>query len=254
MFCDIMVIRFGSGLYGTGIDYEDDPPAHIQSDGKPIETVHCPILEFRVVNTNGDVSGNEIIDAQIQCISWTSSETVSLGSTREFVRLDSKRRNSLRFSFRKQKDFPCSISQCTIELLNPTHPFFQHIWTAQHVLNASSPLLTNDMKHMIEQHGGRWPRKCNDHRIIRENLCFDEIVVTMNGVYNLSGTQVYGGKTYKPKDVIVGYEFVQAITKGDDGNIVIEADSLHDVAPQKGDDPGEPLGMIKLNVDVEVDG
>jgi hypothetical protein len=245
LFSDIVVVRFGSGLYGSGVDYEDDEL--IQTVGE-VETVPCPIMEFRILNTTGNTLGAEIIDAQVNCIAWSSSETVPLDSRCDITHVGGSGRGRIQFSFRREKGTSCTISQGSLNFVNPTHPYFQHIWTVQHILNESSPLITNSMKEEIQRYGGRWPKAYSNFQGIRQNILFDEIVVSLSGVYNLSGTTVYGGKTYYNHDLIVGYEFVQAVSKGEYGKILIESDQFNDIVRQIGDDEGELLRCLHDDV------
>jgi len=128
-----------------------------------------------------------------------------------------------------------------LKLVNPEHPYFRRVWTVRHVLNEMSPLLTNRVKKLIKKNGGLWPIHMSNYESIRNNLKFDQLIVSMKGVSNLSGYTVYMQKVYDYVDVVVGYEFVHVLSQRPDGTVVTEMEYLDDVVEQKGDDCGEPL-------------
>jgi hypothetical protein len=74
------------------------------------------------------------------------------------------------------------------------HPFFKRVWHARHVLNEHSPLLSHKIRRQIRKNGGSWPKKLNSAKSIRQCLQFNQILVSLNGVSNVSASAVYAQK------------------------------------------------------------
>lgn len=74
------------------------------------------------------------------------------------------------------------------------HPFFKRVWLARHVLDEYSPILTPKVRKMIRKNGGSWPEKLNSYNGVRESLQFNQILVSLNGVSNISASDVYAQK------------------------------------------------------------
>jgi hypothetical protein len=88
------------------------------------------------------------------------------------------------------------------------HPFMKRVWTIQHVLDASSPLISHTARSMIEQNNGCWPRELNNYEAIRKHLHFHEIIVNFSGTANVSGSTVFAVKVYE----FFEYVFVQDLS------------------------------------------
>jgi hypothetical protein len=99
------------------------------------------------------------------------------------------------------------------------HPFFKRVWLARHVLDEMSPILKPRVCRQIRRNGGRWPISLYNWNAIRASLQFNQILVSLNGVSNVSASDVYAQKIYDFVDVNVGYQFVNILYKDTDGTL-----------------------------------
>jgi hypothetical protein len=97
------------------------------------------------------------------------------------------------------------------------HPFFKRVWLARHVLDETSPILKPRVRRQIRRHGGSWPERLCTWNAIRDSLQFNQILVSLNGVSNVSASDVYAQKIYDFVDINVGYQFVNILYKDTDG-------------------------------------
>jgi hypothetical protein len=74
------------------------------------------------------------------------------------------------------------------------HPFFKRVWLARHVLDEHSPILKPRVRRLIRRNGGGWPENLNSYDGIRDSLQFNQILVSLNGVSNISASDVYAQK------------------------------------------------------------
>lgn len=81
-----------------------------------------------------------------------------------------------------------------MEIEASEHPFFRRVWVARHVLDADSPILKHKIRRLIRKNGNRWPSKLNNARDIRDSLHFNQILVSLTGVSNISACDVYAQK------------------------------------------------------------
>ena len=120
------------------------------------------------------------------------------------------------------------------------HPFFKRVWIGRHVLNGESPLVRPRVKRLIRKNNGYWPNELNNYSAVRGSLNFNKILVSLNGVSNLSAQGVYAQKIYDFVDMNVGYQFVNTLYKDVDGALKVDTDLINDVRQQHGGG-GEPL-------------
>lgn len=120
------------------------------------------------------------------------------------------------------------------------HPFFKRVWIGRHVLNRESPLVRPRVKRLIRKNNGYWPEELNNFTDVRKSLLFNQILVSLNGVSNLSAQEVYAQKIYDFVDVNIGYQFVNTLYKDDAGILKVDTDLINDVREQQGGG-GEPL-------------
>jgi hypothetical protein len=120
------------------------------------------------------------------------------------------------------------------------HPFFKRVWLARHVLDDSSPILKPRVRRQIRRNNGHWPEKLNNHTSIRDSLQFNQILVSLNGVSNVSASDVYAQKIYDFVDINVGYQFVNILYRDTDSSLKVDTDLINDVREQNGGG-GEPL-------------
>ena len=97
------------------------------------------------------------------------------------------------------------------------HPFFKRVWLARHVLDETSPILKPRVRRQIRRHNGAWPERLCTWNAIRDSLQFNQILVSLNGVSNVSASDVYAQKIYDFVDINVGYQFVNILYKDTDG-------------------------------------
>jgi hypothetical protein len=81
-----------------------------------------------------------------------------------------------------------------MEIEASEHPFFRRVWVARHILDAESPILKHKVRRLIRKNGNRWPPKLNNARDIRDSLHFNQILVSLTGVSNISACDVYAQK------------------------------------------------------------
>ena len=96
------------------------------------------------------------------------------------------------------------------------------------------------MKRLIRKNNGYWPEELNNFTDVRKSLLFNQILVSLNGVSNLSAQEVYAQKIYDFVDVNIGYQFVNTLYKDDAGILKVDTDLINDVREQQGGG-GEPL-------------
>jgi hypothetical protein len=110
--------------------------------------------------------------------------------------------------------------------------------------NSSSlvqPILKPNVRKEIQKNGGFWPAKRANHAAIRRSLKFNQILVSLNGVSNVSASDVYAQKIYDFVDINIGYQFVNILYRDPtDGSLVVDIDLINDVREQNGGG-GEPL-------------
>jgi hypothetical protein len=112
------------------------------------------------------------------------------------------------------------FSKMTIEAGD--HPFFKRVWLARHVLDEHSPIVTPRVRRLIRKNSGFWPAKLNKHEAVRDSLKFNQILVSLNGVSNVSASDVYAQKIYDFVDINVGYQFVNILYRDSDGTLGVD--------------------------------
>lgn len=106
---------------------------------------------------------------------------------------NSRYRNNSSRSIRQSNSTTHLYYKMMIE--TPDHPFFKRVWVARHVLDESSPLLEQRVKDMIRHNNNEWPyHKLNTADDIRNSLSFTDILVSLNGISNISASSVYAQK------------------------------------------------------------
>lgn len=120
------------------------------------------------------------------------------------------------------------------------HPFFKRVWLGRHVLDDTSPILKPKVRRQIRRNQGYWPERLNSYEAVRNSLQFNQILVSLNGVSNVSAADVYAQKIYDFVDINVGYQFVNILYKDSDDTLKVDPDLINDVREQHGGG-GEPL-------------
>lgn len=228
IFSDPLLIRFGSGVSNLDTPYSNGSG----SDEDNTVPVPFPTLEFRVVNRLYNEPGGEIMDALLNVVAnknavsgsdlnvegWSddarsrpatdaSSDTHDLGgSSHHYSNIKSSQTLRNEFNDTKlQSEGRIIDDDLTSILVNkhifskmeieaPEHPFFRRVWVARHVLDADSPILKYKVRQQIRKNGNRWPTKLNNAQGIRDSLQFNQILVSLTGVSNISACDVYAQK------------------------------------------------------------
>jgi len=138
----------------------------------------CPTLKIQLVNELANKLRGEIMDATLKVV---ASKSIGLNDT------------STRF--------------VKVELKEFEHPFFKRVWQGRHILNQHSVLLTPAARRRIADNAGFWPREWTKPDKLRSCLNFEELIVTLTGISNISASTVHAYKTYRFGDLLVGYEF-----------------------------------------------
>jgi Ion channel len=131
-----------------------------------------------------------------------------------------------------------------LDIETDTHPFFKRVWIVRHVLDETSPLVSHEARCRIKENNGYWPEEFNNWQSIREHVNFLEIIVSLSGTMNVSGSTVYGLKVYDYVDMNVGYTFATLFTKDAHGKMIVDKVLLNDVRAQAGGGE-EPLQAQK---------
>jgi hypothetical protein len=269
VFSDPIVIRYGSGVEAH---IEDDEDEYTESRKKKIP---CPVLEFRIVNRLFNDVGGEIIDATLNVVASMEADNEATGKDPGLDRNDTMRSSNhfgddtfdslhsfdskevsnqrrvldgfLKKALTRKK---ATDSDPSPRLLSKRifskmmmeaseHPFFKRVWLARHILDENSPLIKQKTRRVIRKCGGYWPEHLNSYQGVQESLSFNQILVSLNGVSNISASDVYAQKIYDHGDVNIGYEFVNLLYRdGDD--LKVDIDLINDVREQHGGG-GEPL-------------
>ena len=96
---------------------------------------------------------------------------------------------------------------------------------------------------MIQENNDLWPESMNDYESVRNNLRFNEIIVSFSGTANVSGAAVFAQHVYDYVDVNIGYTFANVLVL-EQGKMVVDAELLHDVTEQMGGG-AEPFSSIR---------
>eukprot|EP00588_Corethron_pennatum_P010771 CAMPEP_0194280822 /NCGR_PEP_ID=MMETSP0169-20130528/18941_1 /TAXON_ID=218684 /ORGANISM="Corethron pennatum, Strain L29A3" /LENGTH=165 /DNA_ID=CAMNT_0039025691 /DNA_START=662 /DNA_END=1159 /DNA_ORIENTATION=+ len=120
-----------------------------------------------------------------------------------------------------------------LHLTNHTHPYLTRSWKVRHRLDLDSPLLTNAVKREIRKNGGEWPStRSAGSDIIKD---FEHIVISCNGISNMSASTVFAQKVYKPANICNGFKFADMnVIRG--GKIEADLGLINDVLEDKGDE------------------
>jgi len=137
----------------------------------------------------------------------------------------------------KHKKFGGKISHTQlvrVNLVDYENPFFAQVWHGTHILDGSSPLLTQAARLKIRANGGSWPNKWFEKvDKIRRKLDFQHLIVTVAGVSNLSSCTVYAYKWYKFEDVIYGFDFAPLLYENEKtGKLEVDVGLVNDVREQ----------------------
>eukprot|EP00584_Thalassiosira_punctigera_P007346 CAMPEP_0172539204 /NCGR_PEP_ID=MMETSP1067-20121228/10462_1 /TAXON_ID=265564 ORGANISM="Thalassiosira punctigera, Strain Tpunct2005C2" /NCGR_SAMPLE_ID=MMETSP1067 /ASSEMBLY_ACC=CAM_ASM_000444 /LENGTH=669 /DNA_ID=CAMNT_0013324853 /DNA_START=106 /DNA_END=2115 /DNA_ORIENTATION=+ len=168
----------------------------------------CPILKFQVVNELCNREGGELVDCIMKVVGIKFKGPNGTVTHSQYVR---------------------------VNLVDFEHPFLSRVWHGVHILDSSSPLLTDRARHCIRENKGSWPSTWLDPEIIRSKLEFHDLIVTVAGISNVSAVTVHAYKRYKIGDVLIGYNFAPIVFRNTDtGALEVELSMCHDVREQYG--------------------
>jgi len=175
----------------------------------------CPVLKFQVVNELCNEEGSEIVDAIMKVVG---------------------------VKFKGHGDKITHSQYVRVNLVDFEHPFFSRVWHGVHILDSTSPLLTDKARQLIQANNGSWPSSWFEHpHVIQEKLDFEDLILTVAGVSNVSAVTVHAYKRYKIGDVLIGYNFAPLVFRDrKTGMLDVDLALANDVREQNGL-PGEDL-------------
>ena len=198
-------------------DDEENPPQS-QEESKFVDQFHgCPILKFQVVNEYCNREGAELIDCIMKVIGIKFKGPGERVTHSQYVR---------------------------VNLVDFEHPFLSRVWHGVHILDAESPLLKDRARQQIKENDGSWPSSWFDPNVIRRKLEFQDLVVMVAGISNVSAVTVHAYKRYKIGDVLIGYDFAPIVFRNPDtGLLNVDLTMCNDVREQVGSMEGEDLSV-----------
>lgn len=168
----------------------------------------CPILKFQVVNELCNREGSELVDCIMKVVGIKFKGPNGTVTHSQYVR---------------------------VNLVDFEHPFLSRVWHGVHILDSTSPLLTDRARQRIQENNGSWPSTWFDPEIIRSKLEFHDLIVTVAGISNVSAVTVHAYKRYKIGDVLIGYNFAPIVFRDpDSGALEVDITMCHDVREQYG--------------------
>lgn len=138
--------------------------------------------------------------------------------------------------FKVEDEITTNAQYVRVNLVDFEHPFLSRVWHGVHVLNADSPLLTDKSRREIKENNGSWPTEWFEQPgTIREHLEFNDLVVTVSGISNVSALTVHAYKRYKIGDVLIGFNFAPVVFRDiATGLFDVDLTLCHDVREQQG--------------------
>lgn len=195
------------------VEDEENPAAESATDEtKPVAFVEqfngCPVLKFQVVNMLANKQGSEMVDAIMKVIGVKHKMNGERITQSQYVR---------------------------VNLVDFEHPFFSRVWHGVHILDGTSPLLKESAKKKILENGGSWPSEWFKPKVIHDKLDFEDLVVTVAGISNISAVTVHSYKRYKKGDVLIGFNFAPLVFQNKrTGVLEVDLSLAHDVREQRG--------------------
>lgn len=95
-----------------------------------------------------------------------------------------------------------------VQLEESSHPYFNRVWHARHILDQDSPLVSVEARNRIRNNGGFWPEDLNNPESVRHHLRFSSVILIMTGISNISAESVQISKRYYKDDVLIGYDCI----------------------------------------------
>ena len=168
----------------------------------------CPVLKFQVVNEFSNREGSELVDCIMKVIGIKIKGTIGRVTKSQYVR---------------------------VNLVDFEHPFLSRVWHGVHILDATSPLLTDKARQRIKENKGSWPSNWFNPDVIRSKLEFHDLIVTVAGLSNVSAVTVHAYKRYKIGDVLIGFDFAPIVFRdAETGLLEVDLARANDVREQSG--------------------
>ena len=168
----------------------------------------CPVLKFQIVNEFSNREGSELVDCIMKVVGIKFKSHSGRVTKSQYVR---------------------------VNLVDFEHPFLSRVWHGVHILDASSPLLTDNARKHIRKNHGSWPSNWFDPDVIRSKLEFHDLIVTVAGLSNVSAVTVHAYKRYKIGDVLIGFNFAPIVFRNvETGLLEVDLALAHDVREQSG--------------------
>ena len=139
-----------------------------------------PVLLFRAVNTRANHKKGSITNVDINVV---------------VVKEVHQDENVLRRQFRNVNVEPSSV------------PLFDKILYVRHVLHQDSPLLKNEIRKRMKKNHGRWPPEIDTAEKIRGCFDFTQMIVSLEGISDVSKSTVYSQKVYDISEIRIGWRF-----------------------------------------------
>lgn len=268
IFSDPIVIRYGKGLTDLdGYDLEESqtnknqPPVlefrllnlmHEEPGGEIMSAVlhvvastHAQDNDPVIVQQLPDRSDHHKKSPQDESLSEYSDHPADSNNQRPTPRLKRRKRNKLHGQYNTPSNGSAAlfdegndklmpkINFSTLEIEEPQHPLFKRTWVGKHILNKDSPLLKENVKQRLRRNDNKWPDDLYDAGGIKNSLEFNQIIVSITGVSNVSGSDVYAHNIYQFNDVVIGFEFVDILVYEKD-TPKVDIHALHCVVEQVG--------------------
>ncbi|KAL7533966.1 hypothetical protein ACHAXR_005553 [Thalassiosira sp. AJA248-18] len=184
-------------------------PAQSQEESKFVDQFNgCPILKFQVVNELCNREGGELVDCIMKVVGIKFKGPDGRVTHSQYVR---------------------------VNLVDFEHPFLSRVWHGVHILDSTSPLLTDRARQRIRENNGSWPSTWFDPEVIRSKLEFHDLIVTVAGISNVSAVTVHAYKRYKIGDVLIGYNFAPIVFRDTEtGKLDVDLSMCNDVREQYG--------------------
>jgi hypothetical protein len=187
----------------------------------------CPVLKFQVVNEFSNREGSELVDCIMKVIGIKFKGLLGKVTKSQYVR---------------------------VNLTDFEHPFLSRVWHGVHILDATSPLLTDKARQRIKENKGSWPSNWFDPDVIRSKLEFHDLIVTVAGLSNISAVTVHAYKRYKIGDVLIGFNFAPILFRNvETGLLEVDLAIVNDVREQSGL-RGENLSFRRDNTKKDKEG
>ena len=148
-----------------------------------------PVLLFRAVNTRANHKKGSITNVDINVV------VVKGGCPKNMHDLDNAPDTEPRRQFRNVNVEPSSV------------PLFDKILYVRHVLQQDSPLLKNEIRKRMKKNHGRWPPEIDTAEKIRGCFDFTQMIVSLEGISDVSKSTVYSQKVYDISEIRIGWRF-----------------------------------------------